>query len=39
MNMAFFGMAEKYTNYQGKVSIIGHSLGTVVSYDILCSQL
>ncbi len=38
MNLAFFSMANKHRNYSGKVSIVAHSLGTVVSYDILCHQ-
>lgn len=36
MNLAFFQMANKHRNYKGKVSLVAHSLGTVVTYDILC---
>jgi hypothetical protein len=39
MNEAFFEMTVKHRNYRGKVSIVAHSLGTVISYDILCQQI
>ena len=39
MNEAFFNIANSQKNYQGKVSVVAHSLGTVVTYDILCQQL
>ena len=39
MQQAYFEMSMKHSNYRGKVSLIAHSLGTVVTYDILCQQL
>lgn len=35
MNEAYNEITKLHKNYKGKVSIVAHSLGTVVTYDIL----
>jgi len=36
MNEFFRETKAENKNFKGKVSIVAHSLGTVISYDILC---
>lgn len=36
MNEVFRETKIESKNFKGKVSIVAHSLGTVITYDILC---
>ena len=38
MNMIVTKLAQEEPRFRGKVSIIGHSLGTVLTYDLLTRQ-
>uniref|UniRef100_A0A2P2MMQ5 Phospholipase SGR2-like n=1 Tax=Rhizophora mucronata TaxID=61149 RepID=A0A2P2MMQ5_RHIMU len=38
LNRLFLKFLKRNPGYDGKVSIYGHSLGSVLSYDILCHQ-
>ncbi|XP_058090061.1 phospholipase SGR2 isoform X3 [Magnolia sinica] len=38
LNMLYMKFIKRNPGYDGKVSIYGHSLGSVLSYDILCHQ-
>ncbi|KAL8142744.1 hypothetical protein V2J09_015776 [Rumex salicifolius] len=38
LNMLYLKFLKRNPGYDGKVSIYGHSLGSVLSYDILCHQ-
>ncbi|KAF6167109.1 hypothetical protein GIB67_041364 [Kingdonia uniflora] len=38
LNMLYLKFIKRNPGYDGKVSIYGHSLGSVLSYDILCHQ-
>ncbi|KAL2609785.1 hypothetical protein R1flu_028358 [Riccia fluitans] len=38
LNRLYGKFIKRNPNYDGKVSIYGHSLGSVLSYDILCHQ-
>ncbi|KAL8516477.1 hypothetical protein ACS0TY_014943 [Phlomoides rotata] len=38
LNKLYLKFLKRNTGYDGKVSIYGHSLGSVLSYDILCHQ-
>ncbi|KAM7280507.1 hypothetical protein ACFE04_007641 [Oxalis oulophora] len=38
LNRLYLKFLKRNPNYDGKVSIYGHSLGSVLSYDILCHQ-
>ncbi|XP_022718415.1 phospholipase SGR2 isoform X4 [Durio zibethinus] len=38
LNRLYLKFLKRNPGYDGKVSIYGHSLGSVVSYDILCHQ-
>ncbi|XXG39461.1 hypothetical protein AAC387_Pa01g0415 [Persea americana] len=38
LNRLYIKFIKRNPGYDGKVSIYGHSLGTVLSYDILCHQ-
>uniref|UniRef100_A0A2P2MMW6 DDHD domain-containing protein n=1 Tax=Rhizophora mucronata TaxID=61149 RepID=A0A2P2MMW6_RHIMU len=38
LNWLFLKFLKRNPGYDGKVSIYGHSLGSVLSYDILCHQ-
>ncbi|KAL3699024.1 hypothetical protein R1sor_017046 [Riccia sorocarpa] len=38
LNRLYRKFIKRNPNYDGKVSIYGHSLGSVLSYDILCHQ-
>eukprot|EP00742_Colponemidia_sp_Colp-10_P008174 GILJ01008830.1.p1 GENE.GILJ01008830.1~~GILJ01008830.1.p1 ORF type:complete len:661 (+),score=124.09 GILJ01008830.1:165-1985(+) len=39
MNMKFQAIVSKYPKFSGKISLIGHSLGSVILYDILSHQI
>ncbi|KAK4371881.1 hypothetical protein RND71_007265 [Anisodus tanguticus] len=38
LNMLYLKFLKRNPGYSGKVSLYGHSLGSVLSYDILCHQ-
>ncbi|KAK4736652.1 hypothetical protein R3W88_000349 [Solanum pinnatisectum] len=38
LNMLYVKFLKRNPGYSGKVSLYGHSLGSVLSYDILCHQ-
>ncbi|KAI4388900.1 hypothetical protein MLD38_001188 [Melastoma candidum] len=38
LNMLYLKFLKRNPGYEGKVSLYGHSLGSVLSYDILCHQ-
>ncbi|KAK9060738.1 hypothetical protein SSX86_021444 [Deinandra increscens subsp. villosa] len=38
LNMLYLKFLKRNPGYDGKVSLYGHSLGSVLSYDILCHQ-
>ncbi|EGG15454.1 hypothetical protein DFA_10293 [Cavenderia fasciculata] len=38
LNMAHMNFIQEYPSFRGKVSIYAHSLGSVISYDILANQ-
>ncbi|KAI4320231.1 hypothetical protein MLD38_033734 [Melastoma candidum] len=38
LNMLYLKFLRRNPGYEGKVSLYGHSLGSVLSYDILCHQ-
>nr|POE76240.1 phospholipase sgr2 [Quercus suber] len=38
LNRLYLKFLKRNPGYDGKVSIYGHSLGSVLSYDILCHQ-
>ncbi|WCJ32629.1 Phospholipase SGR2 [Euphorbia peplus] len=38
LNLLYLKFLKRNPGYDGKVSIYGHSLGSVLSYDILCHQ-
>ncbi|KAK9995128.1 hypothetical protein SO802_024831 [Lithocarpus litseifolius] len=38
LNQLYLKFLKRNPGYDGKVSIYGHSLGSVLSYDILCHQ-
>lgn len=38
MNMIVTKLAEEEPRFKGKVSVVGHSLGTVILYDLLTRQ-
>ncbi|CAN8313834.1 unnamed protein product [Cochlearia groenlandica] len=38
LNRLFLKFMKRNPDYDGKISIYGHSLGSVLSYDILCHQ-
>ncbi|KAI3714750.1 hypothetical protein L6452_21709 [Arctium lappa] len=38
LNMLYYKFLKRNPGYDGKVSLYGHSLGSVLSYDILCHQ-
>ena len=38
MNEIYAGMLTKHSKFKGKVSVIAHSLGTVITYDVLNHQ-
>lgn len=39
LNMLYMKFLKRNPGYSGKVSLYGHSLGSVLSYDILCHQI
>ncbi|MCD7466831.1 hypothetical protein HAX54_003865 [Datura stramonium] len=39
LNMLYLKFLTRNPGYSGKVSLYGHSLGSVLSYDILCHQI
>ena len=38
MNMIVTKLAQDEPRFKGKISVVGHSLGTVISYDLLTRQ-
>jgi len=38
LNDVFLETKQTSKNFRGKVGIVAHSLGTVITYDILCLQ-
>ena len=38
LNRAYAKFNYRHRSFQGKVSILGHSLGSVMCYDVLCNQ-
>ncbi|EGC29978.1 hypothetical protein DICPUDRAFT_50997 [Dictyostelium purpureum] len=38
LNQAYHGFIKDYPNFNGRVSILAHSLGSIITYDILTNQ-
>ncbi|GAM18776.1 hypothetical protein SAMD00019534_019510 [Acytostelium subglobosum LB1] len=38
-NQAYVTFMDHYPNFKGKISILAHSLGSVIIYDILCNHM